>query len=241
MDLNTVFSDYWEILNLCEDYLKGGYRSNHDPAPAFRFEVKGQDSPASSEDPEERESSSAPVEEGSLEERILQCRRCDLHLARKQAIPGRGAAQPRLLIVLPPPGYDEDEQNLPLTGEALDFLNKWLTAVGVGEDQTYRTNSVKCRTPGTRPPFSGEVDCCGAYLAEQIATLRPEAVLLLGENALSAVESGAELEQKRGKPFFKDNVFYLTTYDPASVLRDPNLKRPAWEDLKVLRDFLNHG
>jgi uracil-DNA glycosylase len=237
MDLNTVFSDYWELLSLSEDYLKGGYRSDHDPAPSFRFAI-----PRSSEEsPEAKPKASiSTAEEGSLEERILNCRRCDLHLARKQAIPGQGGMNPRLVVVLPPPGYDEDEANTPISGEGADFLNKWLGAVGLTENQVYLTNSVKCRAPGTRPPFPAERDCCGVFLEEQIDLLKPEAVLLLGEEALAMVDRDGNLEGRRGTPFFQNNRFYLVTYDPLQVLQDGNLKRPAWEDLKILRDFLHH-
>ncbi|MDC7219523.1 MAG: uracil-DNA glycosylase [Spirochaetales bacterium] len=254
MDLNTVFSDYWELLNLCEDYLKGGYRTDHQPTPAFHFDVKsavqespsdafGQDHAPAEENTASASPSSAtiPVQSGSLDERILGCRRCDLHLARKQPIPGRGATQPKLVVVLPPPGYDEDDQNLPLTGEAEDFLNKWLGAVGVTPEEVYLTNAVKCRTPGTRPPFPVELEACSAFLTEQIEALKPQAVLLLGEGALHSVERSGVLSQKRGQPFFINSRFYLATYDPAQVLVKADLKRPAWEDLKVLRDFLNHG
>ncbi len=242
MDLNTVFSDYWELLNLCEDYINGGYRSDHEPAPEFRFQSdKPLPGSGAAESPSHPEMSPQP---GTLGERILSCRRCDLHMARKQALVGSGTENPRLLVLLPPPGYDEDEQNTPLTGEGLDFLDKWLGAVGVERKDVYLTNSIKCRTPGTRPPFEPEVEACRAYLEEQLEQLQPEAVLILGETALASLtgeRGGQALENRRGKPFFRNNIFCLATYDPAKVLQELALKRPVWEDLKILRDFLNHG
>jgi len=239
MDRNTVFSDYWELLNLSEDYLKGGYRTDHQPAPDFRFESAAPVG-GSVEKRLPPEAAESVPEPGTLNGRILACRQCDLHMARNQAIPGSGPDSPRAVVVLPPPGYDEDDRNLPLTGEAWDFLAKWLSAVGLTRDQVYLTNGVKCRAPGTRPPFAGEIAACAPYLREQIDALSPEAVLILGETGLTALGAGT-LRERRGKPFFKDNVFYLATYDPVTVMTHADLKRPAWEDLKVLRDFLNHG
>ena len=244
MDLNTVFSDYWELLNLCEDYVKGGYRSDHEPAPAFRFEAEVPPAVEGTTSPGESAPSDPGQTGGPLSERIAACRRCDLHMARKQAVAGAGPDNPRLVILLPPPGYDEDEQNVPLAGEASEFLDKWLTAVGVKRDEIYLTNSIKCRTPGTRPPFDPEVDACRSFLEEQLNLLQPEAVLVLGDTALASLSGergGPNLDGQRGKPFFRNNIFCLATYDPTRVLKEASLKRPVWEDLKILRDFLNHG
>ncbi len=227
MDRNTVFSDYWE---------QGGYRTDHQPLPAFRFEI----APPASPESLPPSGTGEDTDPGTLNGRILSCRKCDLHMARNQAIPGEGTARPRVLIVLPPPGYDEDDRNSPLAGGARDFLSKWLAAVGIDEGRVYLTNGVKCRAPGTRPPFPGEIAACAPFLEEQIAALQPEAVLILGEAALAAL-GGGSLAERRGKPFFRNNVFHLATHDPASVLTRPELKRPAWEDLKILRDFLTHG
>lgn len=244
MNLNTVFSDYWELLNNFEDYLKGGYRSHHTPAPEVEFKTSApvvEHKPVFT--PQEITQEPQVAEEGSsFSDRVKSCRECDLHLARNGAIPGWGNDSPHVIIVLPPPGYDEDDQGVPITADGAAFLEKWLGAVGLTKDQVYITNIIKCRTPGTRPPFLKELNKCRGFLLEQIKDMKPKAVLFLGELALSA-QTGeiSSIENHRGKPFFLGNTFSLVTYEPASVLRDPTLKRPVWEDLKVLRDFLTHA
>jgi uracil-DNA glycosylase family 4 len=244
MDLNTAFSDYWELLNNYEDHIKGGYRSDHNPPPPFEF------APSLSHVTQE---SPLPVEteplKGSPRERIISCRDCDLHLARKGAIAGRGPEKPRLMIILPPPGYEEDDNSVPISGEREDFLNKWIGALGLGVEEVFLTNTVKCRTPGTRPPLYRELLSCRNRLFEQIDSLKPSALLILGETALSSFtdffsEEASEnftLTNYHGRPFSVKESFSLATYAPEDVLAHRELKRPVWEDLKILRDFLNHG
>lgn len=254
MEPNSVFSDYWELLNNCEDYINGGYRSTHEAAPEFQFISPHPESVINHSDEktepfEPRESDRKKSTEINGEERILSCRDCDLHLARAGAIPGRGSRQPRIMVILPPPGYNEDDHSVPISGEREDFLNKWIKAIGLTADQIYVTNTVKCRTPGTRPPLAGELMSCRVRLQEQIDQFKPSALLILGETAFSSFsdilppeQPGSQLMNKyHGRPFNVGNVFFLATYDPGDVLEKPELKRTVWEDLKILRDFLAHG
>lgn len=246
MDRNTAFSNFWEILNTSEDYLRGGYRTEHTPPPDFHFQRAPEGSSeeekpvAGAEEgtPDRSESRTEPTGRGPLDDRIRSCRRCDLYMARRDAIVGDGPDAPRLLVIAPPPGYDEDDRGVPMDGESREFLFKWIEALGVSPGEVYLTNGVKCRTPGTRPPLREEIVSCRAFLDEQIKTLKPRAILLLGETAASAY---VDWEKSRGRPIQVEGTFAMATYEPVQVLNNPALKRPVWEDLKILKSFLRDG
>ena len=46
------------------------------------------------------------------------------------------------------------------------------------------------------------------------------------------------ITRDRGVWQLKKGVWFMPTYHPAALLRDPDKKRPAWEDFKAIRDKL---
>jgi DNA polymerase len=63
--------------------------------------------------------------------------------------------------------------------------------------------------------------------------------------AQNVLETQDSLGKLRGKffdykPALLDNsIPLLATFHPSALLRDPTNKRPAWEDLKLLKNFLD--
>jgi len=235
MDQRTAFTEYWKILDDLEDYCKEGYRRPHPQPPEFKVHL------VSSGQKDELE----PVRKEQIEEtgsEIESCRACDLHLARKNAITGAGSLSAKLMIVLPPPDYEADDHQKPIYGEAREFLNKWIQAIGLDlEKDCYITNVVKCRPPGNRPPFHEELKHCHHFLQNQVDTVRPSMLLLLGNASLSFLQiSPEEFDRHRGKPLEGPAPLVICTYDPFLVMKHPQLKRPVWEDLKILKQFIEH-
>ncbi len=155
-------------------------------------------------------------------------------------MPGQGPAAPLAMVVGEGPGAEEDAQGLPFVGPAGKLLDKMLASVGLSRDRNcFITNVVKCRPPGNRDPAPDERAACGVYLRRQIALLKPKALLCVGRVAAQALLDTSEgINRLRGRWMRFEAVPLIATFHPSALLRDESLKRPAWEDLKLLRDFL---
>lgn len=173
-----------------------------------------------------------------LEAAIRECRRCVLCERRKQAVPGVGDRQADWLFVGEGPGADEDEQGEPFVGQAGKLLDAMLTASGLRRgENVYIANAVKCRPPGNRTPEPAETAACLPYLSRQIELLQPKLIVALGRPAAQTL-LGQEIKigAARGKAFERAGVPVVVTYHPAYLLRNPQDKARAWEDLCFAQD-----
>lgn len=173
-----------------------------------------------------------------------QCRRCRLGDTRTNTVFGEGCeSRPEVFVVGEGPGETEDRTGRPFTGKAGELLDKMLAAISLSrQTNCYISNIVKCRPPQNRDPLPDEKNICGVYVKQQIALLRPKAILCLGRNAACYLtgEETQSMSELHGRFFFYDrSIPLISTYHPAAALRNPELKRPIWEDLKKLASFLN--
>ena len=177
---------------------------------------------------------------GRLEAQIRQCQRCKLCKGRTQAVPGTGVLNPAVLVVGEGPGADEDIQGLPFVGVAGQLLDKMLAAINLSRSTNcYIANIVKCRPPKNRDPEPEESEACRSYLEAQIAILKPTMILAVGRIAIQNLLGTSQgIGQLRGKILSYNSIPLMATYHPSALLRNQELKRPAWEDLKVFRTHL---
>ncbi len=165
------------------------------------------------------------------------CARCRLGFSRRKVAFGEGSPAPLVLVIGEGPGAEEDAQGRPFVGPAGKLLDKMLTSVGLSRDSNcYIANIVKCRPPGNRDPAPDEKEACLYWLERQIEALAPLVILALGRVAagtLLGTEDG--IGRLRGRWFERRGIPLISTYHPSALLRDESLKRPAWEDLKVLK------
>ena len=131
----------------------------------------------------------------------LACRRCALCEGRTQVVPGKGPRPAKLVIVGEAPGAEEDRVGAPFVGRAGALLDRALAAAGVGRDQVFITNVVKCRPPDNRKPLPAERAACRPFLEGEIDSAGAGVVVALGGTAAQAllgrpvkvVSSGAAL------------------------------------------------
>lgn len=184
------------------------------------------------------------------------CQNCPLGVSRKKIVFGTGSLNPQVLFIGEGPGYEEDRKGLPFVGRAGELLDKMMAGIGLSRETAYIANMVKChpmKNPGRpdlrgndRPPEPGEMEACRPILVEQIAILDPPVICALGATAARALLKTAEgITRLRGRTFDFENskggkvIPLLPTYHPAALLRNPELKRDAWEDLKRLKAILS--
>lgn len=192
------------------------------------------------DDPERDETGTDTIE--SIAADVARCRLCPLHETRTCAVPGDGSPHPLVLVVGEGPGADEDRSGKPFVGKAGKLLDKMLAAIDLSrEKNTFIANVVKCRPPGNRDPHPDtEVAQCLPYLDRQITVLRPTVILVLGRIALqNLVHTPDGIGKLHGQFLSYRSIPLMPTYHPSALLRDESLKRPAWEDLKKLRTWLD--
>jgi len=171
------------------------------------------------------------------------CTRCKLHtLGRTQVVFGVGNPEADLMFVGEAPGADEDIQGEPFVGRAGQLLTKIIEAIGLGRDNVYIANVIKCRPPGNRNPEPDEVAQCEPFLFRQVDTVKPKVIVALGKFAAQCLLRSTEpITRIRGKEFKYRDAILIPTYHPAYLLRNPSAKRDVWEDMKRVRAILNDG
>jgi len=149
---------------------------------------------------------------------------------------GDGNPNADIMIIGEAPGSDEDEQGLPFVGRAGKLLTDILKAINMTRTDVYIANICKCRPPANRKPAADEITACEKYLHKQIEIIKPQFILALGLTAADALfKQSHKMADIRGKIFEYRGIKTLITYHPAALLRNPNWKRPVWEDIRYLR------
>lgn len=176
-----------------------------------------------------------------LNAKVLRCTRCGLARTRNNVVPGMGVEHPDVLVIGEGPGHDEDMQGLPFVGKAGVLLDRMLAAIGLDRKANcYIANIVKCRPPENRNPFPDEQAACFSFLEAQIHILKPKIILCMGKIAIEKLmNQNIAITQAHGEFFDYNGIPVMPTYHPSALLRNEELKRPAWEDLKKFKRRLD--
>jgi uracil-DNA glycosylase family 4 len=168
------------------------------------------------------------------------CSRCKLHaLGRRQVVFGVGNPNADLMFVGEAPGGDEDIQGIPFVGRAGQLLTKMILAINLERNQVYIANVIKCRPPGNRNPEPDEIETCEPFLFRQIDAVRPKVIVALGAFAArTLLRTEDPISRLRGRVFDFRGAKLIPTFHPSFLLRSPERKRDAWEDLKKARALL---
>lgn len=156
--------------------------------------------------------------------------------SRTNPVFGVGNPEAELMVVGEAPGADEDEQGEPFVGRAGQLLNKILASIDFDRKEVYIANILKSRPPKNRNPLPEEIEKHIPVLHKQIALVRPRMILCVGKVAANTLlENNSSLGSMRQKLHDLCGVPVVVTYHPAALLRNPNWKKPTWEDVKFLR------
>jgi len=239
---NTALKNF---LNLASDYLKDGHARVHN---IIGSEEKNALPLAYLVEETNEEAEEIAIEENRDEDSleavaadVSSCKACSLAAARKHTVPGEGSINPLVMVIGEGPGADEDATGRPFVGRAGQLLDKMLESIGLTRGKNcYIANMVKCRPPGNRNPEAVEISACYPFLERQILLLKPALILCAGRVAAqNLLKTSAGITALRGQ--FAElkigdlAIPVLPTFHPSALLRDETLKRPAWEDLKLLK------
>ena len=159
-----------------------------------------------------------------LNEQIKNCRKCRLWQGAKNAVPGEGPSTAKVMLVGQNPGAEEDKTGRPFVGRAGKFLDKVLAKNGFNREELFVTNIVKHTSPKNRKPLPDEIAACAPYLEEQIKTIKPKLVALMGTTAWQAPRV--------------EGVEYIETYHPSAAMRFTKIRIMFGEDFSTLKKLL---
>ena len=172
---------------------------------------------------------------------VESCSLCPLSETRNHAVPGVGMANARLMVIGEGPGADEDASGEPFVGKAGKYLDSWLNAIHLNRAQdVFITNIVKCRPPQNRNPHPAEANACIPYLKRQISLVKPDVILCVGKVAANyLLQCDHALHTMRSTIYRHEGIPVVVTYHPAAVLRNLDLRKPVWEDLKRVAQLID--
>lgn len=170
----------------------------------------------------------------ALYKKWVGCTACGLGRDRKNFVFGAGNAQAKIMVIGEAPGIEEDVQGEPFVGAVGELLTKMLVAIKLDRKKDlFITNVLKCKPPQGRSPEDNEVCACRALIQNQIEIIAPRVILLLGRVAAHTLLATTDtIGRLRFQAHQYKGIPVRITYHPAALLRNADLKRPAWEDLK---------
>ncbi len=234
---------YLDALGITSWVRRGAKGNSADDAGV---EEASAETPPPARAPAQASKESLPMEPAStwdaLEAAVAGCQACELHRSRTHTVFGVGNHSARLMIIGEAPGAEEDRQGEPFVGRAGQLLNAMLRAIGLERGQVFIANILKCRPPGNRNPAPDEVAACAHFLHQQVALVRPQVILAVGgvaaHNLLRTDDAVGRL-RRRVHAYGENRIPLLVTYHPAYLLRRPEEKAKAWQDLQKLHGLLH--
>lgn len=151
-----------------------------------------------------------------------------------QMVPGNGDPNASVMLIGEAPGKNEDEQGVPFVGAAGKLLDELLDSVGLSRERVFVANVLKARPPGNRDPLPEEAAHHWPWLEEQIESVDPDVIVLLGRHAMERFLPGRKISAIHGEARLKDGQVYLPVYHPAAALYNGGLRSTVFEDFAQL-------
>ncbi len=233
---------YWDILNSAEAYLRGGRRTDASAPPELLYTPGGETRKEQLSSSPEAGDVHGPTEDSleKIAEEVRACRKCRLGETRRNAVPGEGVSNPKLMIIGEAPGAQEDGSGLPFVGRAGQYLDKWLSAINLSRrEDVFIGNIIKCRPPDNRDPLPDETAACMPFLKRQLDLIQPRVILTLGRISTHILTDTTEgIGKLHGRVFHFRGVPLIPTYHPSGVLRNPVYRKPVWDDLQKVQRII---
>ena len=181
--------------------------------------------------------------EGADLEAILKgfyaCKRCGRSAGVHRVLHGVGSLQADVLLLGDVPDRNEKITGEPFVGRAGKLLNRMLAAIGLKRETVYMCNVAACEESQNGPGEPVTNGLHPAPLFQQLRQLTPKVIVSFGRfEPLSLPESDEGMAELRQELRSLNGIPVVSTYHPAYLLRNPRMKRAAWEDLCKVQELL---
>lgn len=176
---------------------------------------------------------------------------CNLKKTATKFVKFQGNNNANLLFVDGTPDTQEDKTGTSFVSSKGDLFDKMLNAIHLKREDIFIANAIPWRPPGNRYPTEEEIKICRPFIFNLIMILRPKIIVCLGEVPTNQIlDSNQSIIKTRGKwhPLksglinhfdLEYNPYVLPTLNISYLLNRPDMKRKAWEDMKLLRDKIS--
>ena len=176
-----------------------------------------------------------------LKNKIQLIKNCDLKKNATNLVFADGNIYSKIMIIGEGPGANEDIEGKPFVGRAGKLLDKMLSAIKLDRTKVYISNVVNYRPPANRKPTEIEIERYLPYLKSHIEIINPRILILLGSTALNTlIGSEVVISKARGQWIQKEigssKPWIIASFHPAFLMRQPEQKKLAWIDLKMIRE-----
>jgi uracil-DNA glycosylase len=190
-----------------------------------------------------------------LRRQASSCTACPFACNATQTVWGEGHVGAALMLVGEQPGDREDLEGRPFVGPAGQLLRRTIDQLGWPTEQLYLTNAVKhfkytwatdassgVETSGLRgqrrlhkTASQREALACSPWLAAEINTVKPRALVALGATAARALlGDGVSVTESAGQWLTRsDGLAVLVVLHPAALLRSGAAQAAGSEQLRV--------
>ena len=179
-----------------------------------------------------------------LSSSLKNIKNCELKKSANNLVFADGNPDAKIMIIGEGPGSNEDKEGLPFVGRAGQLLDKMFLSIKLNREKVYITNVVNYRPPQNRRPTDKEIKRYYPYLVKHIEIINPKILVLLGSTALNTIIGDREVISKaRGKwtklKIGDCNTNVISSFHPAFLMRQPEQKKYAWIDLKMIRSKIS--
>lgn len=145
---------------------------------------------------------------------INACRFCatrGCNIAKPEPIDRGGVS--RIVIIGKEPGRTEMTSGRAFSGQAGRRLEQWLSMCGIDSfrSSVYLTSVIKCAS-STSGDFAFMRRACAKFLNQQLATIRPRAIVTLGKEAFEAMNLRYDYSESIGRVFDTRLVSIVTPW-----------------------------
>jgi uracil-DNA glycosylase family 4 len=119
---------------------------------------------------------------------------------------------------------------VPFVGAAGKLLDEMLASVELSREDVFIANVLKARPPGNRDPLPEEAAHHWPWLEEQISSVDPDLIVLLGRHAMVRFLPERRISADHGQARLKGGQVYLPVYHPAAALYNGGLRGTLFED-----------
>jgi len=182
-----------------------------------------------------------------IAEEVKTCKKCALYRYAKNAVPGEGNPNAKIMLIGEAPGKKEDLTGRPFVGNAGKLLDSVLEKAGIIRKNIFISNIAKHRPPDNRAPKPDEIEACIPYLDRQIKIIRPKIIVPLGMHSTKYILEKAGLEfttisNVRGKVFdgsaLGSKIKIVPSFHPAAAIYNRKLGETIEDDFKKIAELI---
>ncbi len=181
-----------------------------------------------------------PMSLETLKEQAIKCQLCDLSKSRDRVLFGEGDVDADIIFVGDAPTIAEESSGGLFIGNSGEILTNMINRVLlINRSDVYITNILKCHISNQQPPTPTQIHTCLPYIKRELEIIKPSIVVALGSSVYEYLTGESrDLSEIRGVIKREEGYSIVATYHPSYLLRNPSIKREAFEDMKFIRSLM---